>query len=99
MSDQGARGPTIVGSQFGLRRLCKIDPKWEKIGAGAPGHPAIEDRAPEQRLLVRQAASEVLAKLDKSHIPAPQSVGTDTTALRRSPTGRNRCVGEGPQRL
>ena len=79
----------LVDSQLSVRTLaagalCKIDPKWEKSEQALRAIPRLKVALRSNDYWVRQSASEVLAKLDKSHIPAPQLDETDanTTAIR-----------------
>ncbi len=73
----------LVDPQLSVRNLasgalCKIDPKWEKSEQALRAIPRLKVALRSNDYWVRQAASEVLAKLDKLHVPAPHSVGTDT---------------------
>ena len=84
--DRSAVGSLIralVDPQLSVRNLasgalCKIDPKWEKSEQALRAIPRLRVALRSHDYWVRQAASEALARLDKSHIPAPRPVGTDT---------------------
>jgi len=73
----------LVDPQLSVRNLAsgalrKIDPQWEKLEQALRAIPRLRVALGNNDYWVRQAASEALTKLDKSHIPAPQLGGTDT---------------------
>jgi HEAT repeat protein len=77
----------LVDPQLSVRTLAasalrKIDAHWEKLEQTLLAIPRLQIALRSYDYWVRQSASEVLAKLDKSHIPAPQLNDTDTTAVR-----------------
>ena len=77
----------LVDPQLSVRNLAssalrKIDPQWEKLEQALGAIPRLKAALQNNDYWVRQSASEVLARLDKSHIPAPQLDETDTTAIR-----------------
>jgi len=77
----------LVDPQLSVRTLAadalrKIDPRWEKLEQALSAIPRLRVALRSNDYGVRQAASEVLGKLDKSHIAAPQLDGTDATPIR-----------------
>jgi len=73
----------LVDPQLSVRNLAsgalrKIDLHWEKLEQTLRAIPRLRVAARSNDYWVRQAASEALAKLDKSHVPAPRLGGTDT---------------------
>src|SRR5206468_992021 len=77
----------LVDPQLSVRNLAssalrKIDPQWEKLEQALGAIPRLKAALQNNDYWVRQSASEVLARLDKSHVAAPQLDETDTTAVR-----------------
>ena len=77
----------LVDPQLSVRTLAadalrKVDPRWEKLEQALLAIPRLKVAFRSNDYWVRQAASEVLARLDKSHTPAPQLDGTDATPIR-----------------
>jgi len=77
----------LVDPQLSVRNLasgalCKIDPKWEKSEPALSAIPRLRVALRSNDYWVRQAASEVLAKLDESHLPVPHLDESGTTAIR-----------------
>ena len=76
----------LVDPQLSVRNLAagalrKIDSKWEELEEALGAIPRLRVALQSNDYWVRQAASEVMAKLDKSHVPAQQLDDTGTTAL------------------
>ena len=73
----------LVDPQLSVRNLAsgalrKIDPRWEELEQARRAIPRLRVALQSNDYWVRQAASEVLAKLDKSYVPGPRVGGTDT---------------------
>jgi HEAT repeat protein len=83
LSAVGSLIRALVDPQLSVRNLasgalCKIDSKWEGLEQARLAIPRLKVALNSSDYWVRQAASEVLTRLDKSHVPRPHSVGTDT---------------------
>ena len=77
----------LVDPQLSVRTLAasalrKVDSQWEKLEQALRMIPRLRVALRSNDYWVRQAASEVLARLDKSHVAAPQLDGTNTTVIR-----------------
>jgi HEAT repeat protein len=77
----------LVDPQLSVRTLAasalrKVDSKWETLEQALRAIPRLRVALRSNDYWVRQAATEVLAKLDKSHIPTPQLDETDATVAR-----------------
>jgi HEAT repeat protein len=62
--------------------LRKVDARWETLEQALLAIPRLRVALRSNDYWVRQAASEVLAKLDKTHIATPQLESTDATPIR-----------------
>ena len=84
---------TMLALVIGLARLSfagneevrtfDVDPHWEKLEPALRAIPGLKVALQNTDYWVRQAASEVLAKLDKSHIHATQPGETDSAIVVR----------------
>jgi HEAT repeat protein len=77
----------LVDPQLSVRTLAgdalrKIDPRWEKLEQALSAIPRLRVALRGNDYWVRQAASEVLARIDKTHIATPQLESTDATPIR-----------------
>jgi len=73
----------LVDPQLSVRNLAsdalrRIDTQWEKSEAALRAIPRLKFALRNSDYWIRQAASEALAKLDKSHVPTPHQGATDT---------------------
>ena len=88
--------PWLVDPQLSVRNMAsgalrKIDPHWEKLEPALRAIPGLKVALQNTDYWVRQAASEVLAKLDKSHIHATQPGETDSAIVVRQHADRIVC--------
>jgi HEAT repeat protein len=77
----------LVDPQLSVRTLAasalrKIDSQWEKLEQALRVIPRLRVALRSNDYWVRQAASEVLATLDKSHVPATQLDRPDSNVIR-----------------